>query len=207
MTLARKWMPFKKPWATVPFHRPMSLSDLLNLTKIYISFIKSVSFSDPIWVLFSSGTTGKPEAIVHCTGAMIFKHQKRTIHQNVCERSIFWYSTTSWMMWNYALSEFVVWCYAVCIMAHQQPKPSVLWDFTRKKINHFGHETCIFSSKQMRVSGSEGYDFHHLKTIGSTGSPLSADTCKSLQHRFPNTHIISLSGGNRCLYCFYWGTP
>ena len=56
-------------------------------------------------------------------------------------------------------------------------------------------------------SGFEGYDFEHLKTIGSTGSPLSADTCKSLQHRFPNTHIISLSGGTDVCTAFVGGHP
>ena len=57
----------------------------------------------------------------------------------------------------------------------------------------------------MRFSETEGYDFHHLKTIGSTGSPLSADTCKSLQHRFPNTHII-LSGGTDVCTAFVGAT-
>ena len=171
-----------------------------------------VSFSDPIWVLFSSGTTGKPKAIVHGTGAMILEHQKAlSIHQNVCEGDrYFWYSTTGWMMWNYALSSLL--CGAtLCLYngAPTTPKPSVLWDFaSQAKINHFGHGAVYFQQQADEgFSGFESYDFDHLKTIGSTGSPLSADTCKSLQHRFPNTHIISLSGGTDVCTAFVGGHP
>ena len=171
-----------------------------------------VSFSDPIWILFSSGTTGKPKAIVHGTGAMILEHQKAlAIHQNVCEGDrYFWYSTTGWMMWNYALSSLL--CGAtLCLYngAPTTPKPSVLWDFaSQAKINHFGHGAVYFQQQADEgFSGFEGYDFDHLKTIGSTGSPLSADTCKSLQHRLPNTHIISLSGGTDVCTALVGGHP
>ena len=171
-----------------------------------------VSFSDPIWVLFSSGTTGKPKAIVHGTGAMILEHQKAlAIHQDVCEGDrYFWNSTTGWMMWNYALSSLL--CGAtLCLYngAPNSPKDSVLWDFAyAANINHFGHGAVYFQYHADRdFSGIETLDFQHLKTIGSTGSPMSADTCRSLQHRFPNAQVISLSGGTDVCTAFVGGHP
>ena len=171
-----------------------------------------VSFSDPIWVLFSSGTTGKPKSIVHGTGAMILEHQKALgIHQDVCEGDrYFWNSTTGWMMWNYALSSLL--CGAtLCLYngAPNSPKHSVLWDFAyAANINHFGHGAVYFQCHADRgFSGIETLDFQHLKTIGSTGSPMSADTCRSLQHRFPNAQVISLSGGTDVCTAFVGGHP
>ena len=172
----------------------------------------ALTYDSTCVMLYTSGTTGKPKAIVHGTGSMILEHQKAlAIHQNVCEGDrYFWYSTTGWMMWNYALSSLL--CGAtLCLYngAPTTPKPSVLWDFaSQAKINHFGHGAVYFQQQADEgLSETEGYDFHHLKTIGSTGSPLSADTCKSLQHRFPNTHIISLSGGTDVCTAFVGGHP
>ena len=171
-----------------------------------------VSFSDPIWVLFSSGTTGKPKAIVHGTGAMILEHQKAlAIHQDVCEGDrYFWNSTTGWMMWNYALSSLL--CGAtLCLYngAPNHPRESVLWDFSHQaRINHFGHGAVYFQYHADRAfSAIETLDFQNLKTIGSTGSPMSADTCRLLQHRFPNTQVISLSGGTDVCTAFVGGHP
>ena len=178
----------------------------------YEIHLTPVSFSDPIWVLFSSGTTGKPKAIVHGTGAMILEHQKAlAIHQDVCEGDrYFWNSNTGWMMWNYALSSLL--CGAtLCLYngAPNHPKESTLWDFAHQaRINHFGHGAVYFQHHADRsFSGIEILDFQHLKTIGSTGSPMSADTCRSLQHRFPNTQVISLSGGTDVCTAFIGGHP
>jgi acetoacetyl-CoA synthetase len=171
-----------------------------------------VSFSDPIWILFSSGTTGKPKAIIHGTGAMILEHQKAlAIHQDVCEGDrYFWNSTTGWMMWNYALSSLL--CGAtLCLYngAPNHPKESTLWDFAHQaNINHFGHGAVYFQHHaDQGFLEIELLDFQHLKTIGSTGSPLSAKTCQLLQNRFPNAQVISLSGGTDVCTAFVGGHP
>ena len=172
----------------------------------------SVSFSDPIWVLFSSGTTGKPKALVHGTGHMLLEHLKAlALHQNVCEGDrYFWYSTTGWMMWNYALSSLL--CGAtLCLYqgAPNYPDEDALWRFAKAaRINHFGGGAVYFQKQMEQPSAFlQSTNFPFLKTMGSTGSPMSAEVCQKLQIQFPKTQIISLSGGSDVCTAFVGGHP
>ena len=172
----------------------------------------SVEFNHPIWILFSSGTTGKPKAIVHRTGGMILEHFKAlAIHQNVdSSDSYFWYSTTGWMMWNYALSSLLLGS-TLCIYNGSPiyPDSGVLWRFAKKsKINHFGHG-AVFYQTQLSVPPNEliSDDFSFIKTVGSTGSPLFKETNIGLSKIFPKSHIISLSGGTDVCTAFIGGNP
>ena len=176
-------------------------------------YFESVSFSDPIWVLFSSGTTGKPKAIVHGTGHMLLEHLKAlALHQDVrAGDRYFWYSTTGWMMWNYALGSLL--CGAtlclysgaptfpiaqtVCGSLHTRPVSITL------VVGRF-----IISSKWLlQAHLSTQNDFSFLKTIGSTGSPMSAAVCRGLQALFPSAQVISLSGGTDVCTAFVGGHP
>ena len=173
---------------------------------------ESVSFSDPIWVLFSSGTTGKPKAIVHGTGHMILEHLKAlALHQDVrLGDRYFWYSTTGWMMWNYALGSLL--CGAtLCLYsgAPTFPVADYLWQFAHKaNINHFGGGAAYY---QNQVASPSTFvtqtDFSFLKTIGSTGSTMSAAVCSELQTLFPSAQVISLSGGTDVCTAFVGGHP
>lgn len=199
--------------------KPMQLLDLGTLahfdetpSDISELHIESVDFSHPIWVLFSSGTTAKPKAITHSTGAMILEHLKAlAIHQDVrVGDRYFWYSTTGWMMWNYALSSLL--CGAtLCLYngAPHFPDPNVLWRFAQKaQINHFGHGAVYYQNQVEHQFGKEeSTNFSALKTLGATGSPLSASVCEALQKRFPNTQVISLSGGTDVCTAFVGGHP
>jgi acetoacetyl-CoA synthetase len=174
--------------------------------------VEAVSFSDPIWVLFSSGTTGKPKAIVHGAGHMLLEHLKAlALHQNVSKGDrYFWYSTTGWMMWNYALGSLL--CGAtLCLYsgAPSFPTKDRLWQFAHQaKINHFGGGAVYFQDQVASPSTFvKQTAFSFLKTIGSTGSPMSAAVCNELQALFPSAQVISLSGGTDVCTAFVGGHP
>ena len=170
----------------------------------------SVDFNHPIWILFSSGTTGKPKAITHRTGGMILEHFKAlAIHQNVCkEDTYFWYSTTGWMMWNYSVSSLLIGS-SLCIYNGSPvfPDDGVLWRLAKRaKINHFGHGAVFYQNVISKIPKElEIFDSSFLKTIGSTGSPLFKETHLGLNKIFPKSHIISLSGGTDVCTAFIGG--
>ncbi len=180
-----------------------------NLKKINLNFI-SVDFDHPIWILFSSGTTGKPKAITHRTGGMILEHYKAlSIHQNVSNSdTYFWYSTTGWMMWNYSLSSLLIGS-TLCIYNGSPiyPDNGVLWRFAKKaKINHFGHGAVFFQNLLSNLPKElVSYDLSNIITIGSTGSPLFKETNIGLNKLFPDAHIVSLSGGTDVCTAFIGG--
>jgi acetoacetyl-CoA synthetase len=183
--------------------------DFVTIDQIHVEV---VPFSDPMWVLFSSGTTGKPKAIVHGAGHMLLEHLKAlALHQNVSKGDrYFWYSTTGWMMWNYALGSLL--CGAtLCLYsgAPSFPTKDRLWQFAHQaKINHFGGGAVYFQDQVASPSTFvKQTAFSFLKTIGSTGSPMSAAVCRELQVLFPSAQVISLSGGTDVCTAFVGGHP
>jgi acetoacetyl-CoA synthetase len=171
-----------------------------------------VPFDHPIWILSTSGTTGKPKAITHRTGGIILEHFKAlAIHQNVKEKeNYFWYSTTGWMMWNFALSSLLLGS-TLCLYngSPNYPDNGTLWRFAeRANINHFGHGAVYFEGvveKLPKELINQG--FNNLISIGSTGSPLYPKTYNELDKIFPKQKIISVSGGTDVCSAFIGGNP
>lgn len=165
-----------------------------------------VPFSHPIWILYSSGTTGKPKAITHSTGGNLLEHYKAlALHQNVqTGENFLWYSTTGWMMWNYALSSLLcgaTLCIFDGIINHNNHQ--TFWNFIKQaQVHHLGGGAVYFTM-------IEHLDIQNYqpKVIGSTGSPLPASTFEAMQVKFPNVHIISLSGGTDVCSAFLSGNP
>lgn len=173
--------------------------------------LDSVEFNHPIWVLFSSGTTGKPKAITHGTGGILLEQYKsHSLHQNIVEGDkFFWNTTTGWMMWNYAIGSLLCGT-TLCIYdgAANYPDIGIQWRFAKEaKINHFGNGSPLFiASMKQNIKDVNQQDLSFIKTIGATGSPLSIEAFHWLQKKLPNSQIISLSGGTDVCSAFIGGS-
>ena len=136
-----------------------------------------VEFNHPIWVLFSSGTTGKPKAITHGTGGILLEQYKsHSLHQNIIEGDkFFWNTTTGWMMWNYAIGSLLCGT-TLCLYdgAANYPDIGIQWRFAKEaKINHFGNGSPLFiASMKQNIKDVNQQDLSFIKTIGATGSCL-----------------------------------
>lgn len=206
---------FKKGTLDMLVSKLITLQEVVNVNdsvwKVELDNYKSkelmftrVPFSHPIWILYSSGTTGKPKAITHSTGGNLLEHYKAlSLHQNVqAGENFLWYSTTGWMMWNYALSSLLcggTLCIFDGIINHNNNQ--TFWDFIKQAhVDHLGAGAVYFTSiEDLDIKNYEP------KVVGSTGSPLPASTFEALQAKFPNAHIISLSGGTDVCSAFLSG--
>ncbi|SDG00300.1 acetoacetyl-CoA synthetase [Dyadobacter soli] len=185
--------------------------DILHFENFGIDF-EPVAFDHPIWILYSSGTTAKPKAITHSVGGCLIEHMKAlALHQNVKPGDrYFWYSTTGWMMWNYALSSLL--CGATLVMydgAPAYPSSQVLWTLAeRAKITHFGSGAAFFIASMKSGVSITSERLNHLETIGSTGSPLPPEAFEWIYKQVKkDVWLISLSGGTDVCSAFVGGCP
>jgi len=185
--------------------------DILHLRNFGIDF-EEVTFDHPIWILYSSGTTAKPKAITHSVGGCLLEHMKALVlHQNVKPGDrYFWYSTTGWMMWNYALGSLL--CGATLVLydgAPAFPSSQVLWTLAEEaKITHFGGGAAYFIASMRAGVSITSERLKHLETIGSTGSPLTAEAYEWIYRQVKkDVWLISLSGGTDVCSAFVGGCP
>lgn len=172
-----------------------------------------VDFNHPIWVLYSSGTTGKPKAITHSNGGVLVEHLKYlTFHNDVKPgERCFWYTTTGWMMWNYIQAALL--CGGTIVLYDGSPAfPSMdaMWNLIEEaQITHFG-TSAGFVAASMKAQVQPGKDFNlgSLRSIGSTGSPLSPEGFDWIYEEVKSDlWLASISGGTDVCSAFVGGNP
>ncbi len=170
-----------------------------------------VPFDHPLWVLYSSGTTGLPKAIVQGQGGILLEHLKK-LHLHVDAHPgdrLFWFTTTGWMMWNFLVSGLLTRAAIVLYDGSPgQPDMGVLWDLAeRAGVTMFGTSASyIAACMKDGVEPGDGRDLSRLKAVGSTGSPLSPEGFDWIyRHLGKDTWLFSTSGGTDLCTAFVGG--
>jgi acetoacetyl-CoA synthetase len=170
-----------------------------------------VPFDHPLWVLYSSGTTGLPKAIVQSQGGILLEHLKK-LHLHVDAHPgdrLFWFTTTGWMMWNFLVSGLLTRAAIVLYDGNPgHPDMGVLWDLAeRAKITMFGTSAAyIAACMKAGVEPGAGRDLSRLGAVGSTGSPLAPEGFDWIYEQIgADTWLFSTSGGTDLCTAFVGG--
>ena len=184
---------------------------LLDNTSAKINF-KQLPFKHPVYIMYSSGTTGVPKCIIHGAGATLLQHYKEhALHTDLTREDIItYYTTCGWMMWNWLVSALQI---GATIFLYDgspgYPDLSTMWKkIESEKITVFGTSPKFLTMCEKREIVPKKRDLSSLKTILSTGSPLSSDNFSWVYKNVKKDVLLaSISGGTDIISCFMLGNP
>ena len=170
-------------------------------------------FDAPLYIMYSSGTTGLPKCMVQSGGGVLINHLKELLLHTDLKRedTIFYFTTCGWMMWNWLLSSLAVGATVVLFDGNPfHPGPEALWRMAEEeKISIFGTSAgYIAALKKAGVRPGKTFDLASLKTVLSTGSPLPSEDFRFIYDEVKSDlQLASISGGSDLNGCFALGNP
>ncbi len=199
------------------FSNSIKVSSLNEASSLHIAnkdfSYQQLPFNHPLYIMFSSGTTGVPKCIVHCAGGTLIQHLKE--HQLHCdlkpEDTLFYFTTCGWMMWNWLISGLA--SKATLILydgSPFSPSPEILFDIAQKEnISHLGLGAKFISSVEKHgLKPIEKFSLEKLRCLLSTGSPLSHESFDFVYNSIKKDLCLSsISGGTDIISCFVLGNP
>ena len=198
--------------------RPVTTFGELTANEAETPEFAQLPFDHPLYIMYSSGTTGVPKSIVHGAGGTLLKHLvEHRLHSDVGPGdTVFWFTTCGWMMWNWLVSGLAA---GACVVLYDgspsHPGPEALWRLAeRTGVTHFGTSPKFLAAcENAGLVPREAADLSRVRTLLSTGSPLNPEQFDWVYANLPadpaapDLQLSSISGGTDIIGCFAAGNP